>query len=225
MPLLLGRQLGRPGPAPARQRRGLRARRLRRRSGSRCTASSTGPHFYTDYGVGLQKQFFGHFLKGEDTGWDRAAAGPAAGAPPRARRSSNAAESEWPLARTEWTALLPRLRRRRRSREPQAEAAAARPTTRPATGSPSRPRRSSADTEITGPSTCRLVDLLEHRGRRRLRRPAGLTTPRAKRSPSRARSIRTPRSARAGCAPRTASSTRRNRPTTAPGTPTTRSRN
>src|SRR5207249_1303160 len=26
-------------------------------------------HFYTDYGVGLQKRFFGHFLKGADTGW------------------------------------------------------------------------------------------------------------------------------------------------------------
>ena len=26
--------------------------------------------FYTDYGVALQKRFFGHFLKGEDTGWD-----------------------------------------------------------------------------------------------------------------------------------------------------------
>ena len=25
--------------------------------------------FYTDYGVNLQKKFFGHFLKGEDTGW------------------------------------------------------------------------------------------------------------------------------------------------------------
>jgi len=28
-------------------------------------------HFYTDYGVGLQKKFFGHFLKGEDTGWKK----------------------------------------------------------------------------------------------------------------------------------------------------------
>src|SRR5207253_614984 len=28
-------------------------------------------HFYTDYGVRLQKRFFGHFLKGEDTGWTR----------------------------------------------------------------------------------------------------------------------------------------------------------
>ena len=27
--------------------------------------------FYTDYGVGLQKRFFGHFLKDEDTGWLR----------------------------------------------------------------------------------------------------------------------------------------------------------
>jgi len=26
-------------------------------------------HFYTDYGVALEKKFFGHFLKGEDTGW------------------------------------------------------------------------------------------------------------------------------------------------------------
>jgi predicted acyl esterase len=27
--------------------------------------------FYTDYGVNLQKRFFGHFLKGEDNGFDR----------------------------------------------------------------------------------------------------------------------------------------------------------
>ena len=27
-------------------------------------------HFYTDYGVKLQKRFFDHFLKGEDNGWD-----------------------------------------------------------------------------------------------------------------------------------------------------------
>ena len=28
-------------------------------------------HFYTNYGLGLQKKFFGHFLKGEDTGWGK----------------------------------------------------------------------------------------------------------------------------------------------------------
>ena len=59
-------------------------------------------HFYTNYGVRLQKRFFGHFLKGEDTGWDRQ--------PPvllQVRhadgRFTKRAESEWPPARTEWT--------------------------------------------------------------------------------------------------------------------------
>ena len=59
-------------------------------------------HFYSRYGEALQKKFFGHFLKGENTGWD--------GQP---RVSLNIrhpgekfvlrAESEWPLARTQWT--------------------------------------------------------------------------------------------------------------------------
>jgi uncharacterized protein len=59
-------------------------------------------HFYTDYGVNLQKRFFGHFLKGEDNGWDK-----------QPRVSLNIrhpgekfvlrAENEWPLARTQWT--------------------------------------------------------------------------------------------------------------------------
>jgi uncharacterized protein len=58
--------------------------------------------FYTDYGVGLQKRFFGHFLKGEDTGWENQ--------PPvllQVRtvdgRFRERAETEWPLARTRWT--------------------------------------------------------------------------------------------------------------------------
>jgi uncharacterized protein len=58
--------------------------------------------FYTDYGVGLQKRFFGHFLKGEDTGWEKE---------PRLRlqirhpgeKFVERHESEWPLARTQWT--------------------------------------------------------------------------------------------------------------------------
>jgi predicted acyl esterase len=61
-------------------------------------------HFYTDYGVRLQKRFFGHFLKGEDTGWSRQ---------PRVllqvrhpgERFVERAEAEWPLARTRWTRL------------------------------------------------------------------------------------------------------------------------
>lgn len=57
--------------------------------------------FYTDYGVGLQKRFFGHFLKGEDTGWDSQ--------PPvqlQIRHVDHFVqrfENEWPIARTQWT--------------------------------------------------------------------------------------------------------------------------
>lgn len=58
-------------------------------------------HFYTDYGVALQKKFFGYFLKGEDTGWDKQPAflnnvRHVDGFVPRD-------ECEWPLARTRWT--------------------------------------------------------------------------------------------------------------------------
>jgi predicted acyl esterase len=60
--------------------------------------------FYTDYGVALQKRFLGHFLKGEDTGWDQQ--------PPvqlNVRHINGSfelrSEQEWPLARTTWTRL------------------------------------------------------------------------------------------------------------------------
>lgn len=68
-------------------------------------------HFYSNYGETLQKRFFGHFLKGEDTGWDK-----------QPRVSLNIrhpgekfvmrGENEWPLARTQWTKyfLQPDLR-------------------------------------------------------------------------------------------------------------------
>jgi uncharacterized protein len=59
-------------------------------------------HFYSKYGEALQKRFFGHFLKGEDTGWNNQ---------PRVllniRHPSEKfvlrEENEWPLARTQWT--------------------------------------------------------------------------------------------------------------------------
>ena len=56
--------------------------------------------YYTDYGVSLQRQFFDHFLKGEDNGWDRR--------PPVLLQVRTVdgflerAEHEWPLARTRW---------------------------------------------------------------------------------------------------------------------------
>jgi putative CocE/NonD family hydrolase len=59
-------------------------------------------HYYSDYGDALQRRFFDHFLKGEDSGWDEQ--------PPVAlniRRPGEQfewrAENEWPLARTQWT--------------------------------------------------------------------------------------------------------------------------
>ena len=58
-------------------------------------------HFYTDYGVKLQKRFFDHFLKGADNGWTRQ---------PRvqlqvrhADRFVERHEDEWPIAHTQWT--------------------------------------------------------------------------------------------------------------------------
>jgi uncharacterized protein len=58
-------------------------------------------HFYTDYGVHLQKRFFAHFLKGEKNNWDRQ---------PKVQlqvrhvdRFVERHENEWPIARTQWT--------------------------------------------------------------------------------------------------------------------------
>jgi uncharacterized protein len=58
--------------------------------------------FYTDYGVGLQKRFFGHFLKGEDTGWEKEPALRLQIRHPGGKFVERH-ESEWPLARTQWT--------------------------------------------------------------------------------------------------------------------------
>jgi predicted acyl esterase len=61
-------------------------------------------HFYTDYGVSLQKKFFGHFLKGEDTGWTTQPKVVLQVRHP-GERFVERPEREWPLARTQWTKL------------------------------------------------------------------------------------------------------------------------
>jgi len=58
--------------------------------------------FYTDYGVGLQKRFFDHFLKGLDNGWDRQPTVLLQVRHP-GEKFVERAEGEWPLARTRWT--------------------------------------------------------------------------------------------------------------------------
>ena len=60
-------------------------------------------HYYTDYGLELQKEFFAHYLKGVDNGWEKR--------PPlllnirHVDKLVHRAEREWPLERTQWTRL------------------------------------------------------------------------------------------------------------------------
>jgi uncharacterized protein len=59
-------------------------------------------HFYTDYGVGLQRRFFDHFLKGKDNGWqDQPHVQLQVRYP--GERFVQRYENEWPIARTAWT--------------------------------------------------------------------------------------------------------------------------
>ena len=110
--------------------------------------------FYTNYGMKLQKRFLGHFLKGEDTGWDRQ---------PRVLlqvrhvdRFVERPENEWPLARTQWTRFyLDPTDCSLRTRRPEANA----PLSYDTTGdgimflSPPLPEAM----EITGPAAARLL--------------------------------------------------------------------
>src|SRR6266576_1265553 len=73
-------------------------------------------HFYTDYGVKLQRRFFDHFLKGVDNGWTEQ---------PRVQlqvrhvdRFVLRYEGEWPIARTRWTRFYLDPADHRLSREP-----------------------------------------------------------------------------------------------------------
>jgi predicted acyl esterase len=78
-------------------------------------------HFYTDYGVKLQKQFFDYFLKGIDNGWSKR---------PRVQlqirhvdRFVERYEDEWPIARTRWTRFYLGPQGHRLSSEPAASCA------------------------------------------------------------------------------------------------------
>jgi predicted acyl esterase len=59
-------------------------------------------HFYSNYGDGLQRKFYAHFLKGENNGWDKQ---PKVSLNIRrpGEKFELRAENEWPLARTQWT--------------------------------------------------------------------------------------------------------------------------
>jgi len=59
-------------------------------------------HFYSTYGVELQKKFFAHFLKGEKSGWDQQPKVSLNIRHPHETFKLRAA-NEWPLANTQWT--------------------------------------------------------------------------------------------------------------------------
>ena len=59
-------------------------------------------HFYTDYGLAVQKRFLGHFLKGQDTGWDKQPKVQLQVRHP-GEKFFERHETQWPLASTRWT--------------------------------------------------------------------------------------------------------------------------
>jgi len=110
-------------------------------------------HFYTDYGVKLQKRFFDHFLKGADNGWS---------AQPRVQlqvrhveRFVERHESEWPLARTQWTKFYLNCADHSLVREPP-EAAGQITYDARGEGVTFISSPLGAETEITGPLAARL---------------------------------------------------------------------
>jgi hypothetical protein len=110
-------------------------------------------HFYTDYGVTLQKQFFAYYLKGERNGWERH---------PRVQlqvrhvdRFVVRHEDEWPIARTRWTKLyLDPAAHALRPEPPKAAASASYAALGDGLTFLSAPFEQ--ETEITGPLAARL---------------------------------------------------------------------
>ena len=111
-------------------------------------------HFYTDYGVRLQKRFFGHFLKGEDTGWAEQ---------PRVLLQvrhadgtfTERAESQWPVEGTDWTRLYLDLDAGElTAQEPATDAAASYQALGEGVTFTAAPLEQ--ETELTGPSALKL---------------------------------------------------------------------
>jgi uncharacterized protein len=110
-------------------------------------------HFYTPYGVELQRRFLDHFLKGVDNGWDSQ--------PPvtlQVRRIDGfvqRSENAWPIPRTRWTKLFLAASDEALSADPMtADASVAYDATGPGVTFLTAPM--SAETEITGPLAAKL---------------------------------------------------------------------
>ena len=136
----VGRQLGRHGAAHARQFRRLSRAPAPSRNGWKCTATRTSRISTASYGEALQKRFFGHFLKGEDTGWSKqprvVAQHPPSGREIRVARRERMAARAHAMDQIFPAAGRPGLGARS-ARRPRRRCA----TRRPATASPSARRR------------------------------------------------------------------------------------
>ena len=144
-------------------------------------------HFYTDYGREQQLRFFDYFLHGKDTGWSKQ---------PKVllqvrhpgEKFVGRAENEWPLKRTKWTKFYldpagMTLTTKKPTRATKLSFAAM------GDGLTFLTPPLAEETEITGPSALKLVRLVVHRGRRLLRRAAGVhRRPEGDRVPGRDRS-------------------------------------
>ena len=111
-------------------------------------------HFYSSYGADLQRRFFGHFLKGENTGWEQQ---PKVALNIRrpGEKFTLRAENEWPLARTQWTRFYLQPDDRSLSRDqPKAEAALSYQTTGDGLTFLTPPM--TQEMEITGPVAAKL---------------------------------------------------------------------
>jgi hypothetical protein len=112
--------------------------------------------FYTDYGVGVQKRFLGHFLKGEDTGWDKQPKVQIQIRRPGLVKFPSRDEKEWPLARTEWTKFYLDPESKSLTRDPPKKAATIEyEAMSPGVSFLTAPF--TEDTEITGPSALKIA--------------------------------------------------------------------
>jgi uncharacterized protein len=119
-----------------------------------CHGGEHWTSFYTDYGVGLQKRFFDHFLKGEQNGWDKE---------PRVRLQVRGIdgfeerfEEDWPIPRTIWTRFYLDLDEGALVREPPRSAQTA-PYEAMGRGLTFYSAPLAEATEVTGPSAARLL--------------------------------------------------------------------
>ncbi len=176
-------------------------------------------HFYSSYGEALQKRFFDHFLKGEDTGWQRQ---PSVALNIRhpGEKFVLRSENEWPLARTQWTKyFLQPEELALRQEEPATTATLSYDTT--GNGLTFRTPLLDKSFEITGPVAAKLW-VSSPTADADLFLALRLFDPAARKSPSSALTIRACRLGSGGCAPRIASSILQSRCPTGLGTRTTR---